>query len=230
MDKIVVLIPSYNPREDLVDYVKNIYDKGFFDIIIVDDGSKDKSIFKKLESFNFCTILTHQINLGKGAALKTGFRYYNRYLASKHNGIITVDDDGQHSIDDIVKLTDFYDKDSLVIGVRNFNLKNVPFKSKLGNKFTSFMFKMFYHKKISDTQTGLRLYSNIILEQIDYLDGYKFDYETNVLIYCIRKKINIIEISIQTIYKDKNKYSRYKSFADSKKIAKIFWKNRHNYK
>lgn len=230
MKDIVVLIPSYNPSEILIDYVKKLKQNGFNNILVVNDGSNDSKIFDTISKFNFCTVLTHTMNLGKGAALKTGFRYYNRYLSSKFKGIITVDDDEQHSIEDCKKLIDFFDKDSLIIGVRNFNLKTVPFRSKLGNKFTSFMFKLVYKKKISDTQTGLRLYPNIVLEQIDYLDGYKFDYETNVLIYCIRKNINIIEIGIDTIYIDNNKKSRYKTFEDSKKIAKIFWKNRHNYK
>ena len=230
MKDIVVLIPSYNPSEILIDYVKKLKQNGFNNILVVNDGSNDSKIFDTISKFNFCTVLTHTMNLGKGAALKTGFRYCNRYLSSKFKGIITVDDDEQHSIEDCKKLIDFFDKDSLIIGVRNFNLKTVPFRSKLGNKFTSFMFKLVYKKKISDTQTGLRLYPNIVLEQIDYLDGYKFDYETNVLIYCIRKNINIIEIGIDTIYIDNNKKSRYKTFEDSKKIAKIFWKNRHNYK
>ncbi len=230
MNNVVVLIPSYNPSEVLIDYVKRLKHNGFNNILIVNDGSSDSKIFDIISKFNFCTVLTHAINLGKGAALKTGFRYYNRYLSSKFSGVITVDDDEQHSIDDIKKLISFFNKDGLIIGVRNFNLKTVPFRSKLGNKFTSFMFKIFYKKKISDTQTGLRLYPNIVLKQIDYLDGYKFDYETNVLIYCIRKNINIIEICIDTIYIDNNKKSRYKTFEDSKKIAEIFWKNRHNYK
>lgn len=230
MNDVVVLIPSYNPSDVLIEYVKKLKQNGFNNILVVNDGSSDSKIFDTISKFNFCTVLTHTMNLGKGAALKTGFRYYNRYLSSKFKGIITVDDDEQHSIDDCKKLVEFFDKDSLILGVRNFNLKTVPFRSKLGNKFTSSMFKLFYHKKISDTQTGLRLYPNIVLEQIDYLDGYKFDYETNVLIYCIRKNINIIEIGIDTIYIDNNKKSRFKTFEDSKKIAKIFWKNRHNYK
>lgn len=230
MDDIVVLIPSYNPSDILIEYVKKLKQNGFNNILVVNDGSDDSKIFDSLKKFNFCTVLTHTMNLGKGAALKTGFRYYNRYLSSKFKGIITVDDDEQHSIEDCKKLVEFFDKDSLILGVRNFNLKTVPFRSKLGNKFTSSMFKLVYKKKISDTQTGLRIYPNIVLEQIDYLDGYKFDYETNVLIYCIRKKINILEIGIDTIYIDNNRKSRFKTFQDSKKIARIFWKNRHNYK
>lgn len=99
----------------------------------------------------------------------------------------------------------------------------------MGNKITSFMFKLIYKKKIGDTQTGLRLYSNSIIEKLCYLDGNGFDFETNVLIYCIKKEINITEITINTIYIDKNKKSRFKPFKDSIKIYKIFFKGRKKY-
>ena len=107
MDKIVVLIPSYNPEKNLIDYIKELYKNGFNNIIIVDDGSKSKEIFNKIKNFEYCTILTHQINLGKGAAIKTGFRYYINKFSEKYNGIITLDDDWQHSIEDAIKLTKF---------------------------------------------------------------------------------------------------------------------------
>lgn len=228
-NNIVILIPSYNPTDILIEYIEDLYKNGFKKIIIIDDGSKDKQIFEKIKTFKYCIVLTHQINLGKGAAIKTGFRYYTRNLKDDYDGIITLDDDNQHSIDDAIKLSKFNDLNSLILGVRNFNLKTVPFKSKMGNKFTTFMFKMFYKKKISDTQTGLRLYPNKLINELCYLDGNGFDFETNVLIYCIKKRINIIEIDINTIYIDKNKNSRFKPFKDSIKIYKIFFKGRKKY-
>ncbi len=228
--KIIPLIPSYNPTIILIDYIKELYQNGFDQIIVIDDGSKDKTIFNEIKKLGYCIILTHQINLGKGAAIKTGFRYYTRNLAQKYDGVITIDDDNQHKINDVKKLINFYNADSLILGVRNFNLKNVPFKSKMGNKITTFMFKLFYKKKISDTQTGLRIYPNTLINQICYLDGNNFDFETNVLIYCIKKNINILEITIDTVYIEKNKHSRFKPFKDSVQIYKIFFKGRKKYK
>lgn len=226
MNKIMVLIPSYNPCDNLIDYVQKLYENGFEKIIIVDDGSKEKTIFNKLKELEYCVVLTHQINLGKGAALKTGFRYYIRNLSDNYNGLITLDDDFQHTIEDSIKLTNFYNENSLITGVRNFNLKSVPFKSKMGNKITSSMFNLFYHKKIKDTQCGLRLYPNKLIKQLCFLDGNNFDFETNVLIYCIKNNIDIVEISIDTVYIEKNKLSRFKSVSDSIKIYKIFFKGR----
>ncbi len=225
----IALIPSYNPEPILIEYIENLYKNGFKKILVVDDGSKDKQIFDKIKKFSYCIVLTHQINLGKGAAIKTGFRYYTRNLKEKYNGIITLDDDNQHSIEDALKLSKFNDSNSLILGVRNFNQKNVPFKSRTGNKITTFMFKLVYKKKISDTQTGLRLYPNNLIEKLCYLDGNRFEFETNVLIYCIKKKINITEISINTIYINNNKLSRFKPFSDSIKIYKQFFKGRKKY-
>ena len=228
-NNIVILIPSYNPTNILIDYLKELYNSGFHKIIVVNDGSKNKQIFEEIKNLKYCVVLTHQINLGKGAALKTGFRYYTRNLKDKYRGIVTLDDDKQHSIKDALKLIKFIDDKSLILGSRNFNLKIVPFKSKMGNKITSFMFKLIYKKKLTDTQTGLRLYPNQLLEKLCYLDGNRFDFETNVLIYCIKKEINIIEITIDTIYIDKNRNSRFKPFEDSVKIYKIFFKGRKKY-
>lgn len=230
MEKIIPLIPSYNPTTILVEYVKKLYENGFNKIIVIDDGSKDKKIFNDLKQLEYCIVLTHQINLGKGAAIKTGFRYFIRNLSEKYVGMITIDDDGQHTINDVLKLVDFYDKDSLLLGIRNFNSKNVPFKSKMGNKITSFMFKLVYKKKLNDTQTGLRIYPNSLIKNLCFLDGNNFDFETNVLIYCINNNFNITEININTIYENKNKNSRFKPFKDSVKIYKIFFKGRKKYK
>lgn len=229
MKKIIPLIPSFNPTNSLIQYVKDLYKSGFSEILIVDDGSKDKKIFENLKKLKYCTILIHQINLGKGAALKTGFRYYIRNLKDKYDGIITLDDDSQHLIEDTFKLMNFFDNNSLILGVRNFNLKIIPLKSKLGNKIISRMFKIFYKKYISDTQTGLRIYPNSLIKELCYLDGNKFDFETNVLIYCIKKHINIIEITINTVYINKNKHSRFNPIKDSIKICKIFFKGRKKY-
>lgn len=229
MKNIIILIPSFNPTNILIEYVEDLYKNGFKKILIIDDGSKDKQIFNEIKKLDYCIVLTHQINLGKGAAIKTGFRYYTRNLKDKYKGIITLDDDKQHNIKDALKLIKSIDSESLILGSRNFNLKIVPFKSKMGNKITSFMFKLIYKKKINDTQTGLRFYPNQLVEKLCYLDGNRFDFETNVLIYCIKKKINIIEITIDTIYIDKNKSSRFKPFEDSIKIYKIFFKGRKKY-
>ena len=89
---VTVIIPSLNPDEKLVGTVTELYNAGFEDIVIIDDGSdeKHKAFFPDLSEFPYCTIIHHRVNRGKGAALKTAFKYVikNRDYQS---GVVTVD-------------------------------------------------------------------------------------------------------------------------------------------
>ena len=75
--KISVIIPSLNPDDKLVSVVDSLVKKGFEDIIIVNDGSDSAHLwpFEKVGSYSQCTILTHEVNKGKGRGLKTAFEY-----------------------------------------------------------------------------------------------------------------------------------------------------------
>ena len=234
MKKIVVLIPSLNPNEDFYDYSKKLLDNKNIDLIVVDDGSRDdlKYIFDKISRLKNTHVITHKTNKGKGAALKTGFKYYlDNYKDT--NGIITADSDGQHTIKDIIdignELNEYNDK-TLILGTRNFNLKQVPFKSRNGNKITTFFFKKLYGKKINDTQTGLRGLTNDFVKDSVKYTGEKFDYEIVMLIEAVLNKINIIEHPIETVYFNNNSETHFNPFKDSYKIYKIMfnYKNKRN--
>lgn len=106
--KYVILIPALNPNKEFITYVENILRKNKnCEILIVNDGSEDKYkfIFDKIEKLERCTVLIHAVNLGKGRALKTGFNYYvNNYNKYEFKGVITVDSDGQHDIEDVFNI------------------------------------------------------------------------------------------------------------------------------
>ena len=230
MNKIVVLIPSLNPNEDFYEYSKKLLDNENVELIVVDDGSKDelKYIFNKIKSLKNAHVITHEHNKGKGAALKTGFKYFlDNFKDSK--GIVTADSDGQHTIKDVISIgkeLNELDSKSLILGTRNFNLKQVPFKSRNGNKITTFMFKRLYGKKINDTQTGLRgLTKDFVKDSINFT-GEKFDYEIVMLIEAVLNKINIIEHEIETVYFNNNSETHFNPIKDSYKIYKIMF----NYK
>ncbi len=76
MQDLVVLIPAYKPEEALVGFSKELLERGFNEIIVVDDGSGEsfKEIFSRLKAMG-CTLLTHEVNKGKGRAIKTAFEY-----------------------------------------------------------------------------------------------------------------------------------------------------------
>ena len=156
--KISVIIPSLNPDDKLVSVVDSLVKKGFEDIIIVNDGSDSAHLwpFEKVGSYSQCTILTHEVNKGKGRGLKTAFEYCLKNRQG-YDGVVTVDGDNQHRADDIYNCCEAMVKnDKVVLGVRRFDGEDVPFKSRFGNNMTSMVFKVMCGLNISDTQTGLR--------------------------------------------------------------------------
>lgn len=226
---VVVLIPSLNPNDLLIKYVTELIKIGFPKIIVVNDGSSNKydKYFNKLKKIKECIVLKHDANYGKGKALKTGFIYYLNNLPS-YDGIVTADSDGQHTPVDTLEIakTLAVNKSSFILGTRCFDEKQVPFKSKYGNKITTFILKKIYGKEIKDTQTGLRAIPNHFIKKIISLDGDRFEYEINVLIEAIKEDIKIIQVPIKTIYIGNNKNSHFKAFKDAYEIYSLILSNR----
>lgn len=217
------VIPSLNPDRRLESIVKKLLDKGFLHIILVNDGSDSDEIFKDIQQNYGCDLLTHCVNLGKGRAMKTAMNYYMNTYADQCEGIVFVDGDDQHDIDDVCKCCQSLTQnpDSLILGARDFNSENIPPKSRYGNKITSRFFRLFCGLKISDTQTGLRVIPNKLIPQFIGISGERFDYETNMLLETKRLAIPIVEVPIRTIYENDNKQSHFNPIKDSIAIYKM---------
>ena len=138
-------------------------------------------------------------------------------------GIITADCDGQHLIKDINKLyNEMQNTDkALFLGTRNFSEDKIPPKSKFGNRVTSNIFKLLYGTRISDTQTGLRGISSSLIEAFSNVSGERYEYETNTLIEAILRRIQIVEVPIETVYIDNNSNTHFRPIHDS---LLIYWK------
>lgn len=221
----VILIPCYNPNIEIMDSFIEELESNYENIVFINDGcnSKYDNYFKKLEKKHH--VLKHYKNLGKGRGIKNGFNYIlNNFPSCK--AIITADCDGQHAIEDITKCYKKVIKNpnALVLGCRDFNSKNVPFKSRYGNKITRLIFKLFIGLNITDTQTGLRGFSLDIASKFLDINGERYEYETNVLIACKNKDIEIVEVPIKTIYINDNKTSHFNPLKDSILIYKLFIK------
>ncbi|GER67521.1 dolichol-phosphate mannosyltransferase [Weizmannia acidilactici] len=216
-----VVIPALNPEEELAEYVDRLLEQGAAHIIVVDDGSsRDRAhIFSKLTTKKRCTVLHHPVNRGKGRALKTAFSYFLDHLGNL-SGVITADSDGQHSAEDVEKVAAAleHNRDSIILGSRDFSLEYVPPKSKFGNQLTSFLFKVLYGENIGDTQTGLRGIPKQELPWMIKLKGERFEYEMNMLIYARKMNVRIREVPIRTIYFNRNEGTHYRSVKDSLKI------------
>ena len=226
--KTLIVIPALNPPEELIDYVGRLQESGLKDILIVDDGSskKFKHIFVELKEKYDCQLLTHAKNLGKGRALKNAFNYFlTMQDVKEYNGLVTADSDGQHRVEDVIEMVGEIDKhpESLILGCRDFDSKNVPPKSKFGNKLTKAVFRIFYGRSITDTQTGLRGFPKKILKGMIDIPGERFEYETKMLIHTFEENINIAEITIETIYYDNNAETHFNPIIDSLKIYKVIF-------
>lgn len=219
----VVLIPSLQPDENLLRYVKELSKRGFRHVLVVDDGSGSiyQDIFKQAASVDGCAVIGYEENKGKGHALKHGMRYILDHYP-KSPGIVTADSDGQHTAEDVVKVAQkvLEKPDALVLGSRNFKKAGVPFRSRFGNILTSFFFKLLYGHYLPDTQTGLRGVSRKLIPKMLSVKGERFEYETNMLMYCALNKIPFETVEIKTIYIEENQSSHFNPVKDSIRIYK----------
>ena len=226
MNEIAVIIPAYKPHEKIMNDFMEELKRNFKNIVIVDDGSgkEYEPFFKKFEEMNI-PVLRHHVNMGKGRAIKTAFNYcLNTYPHLL--GTITADCDGQHTVSDITKCIEKLKENpqKLVIGTRNFDAENVPFKSRYGNKITRNMFTAFIGIKITDTQSGLRAFGVDAMKEFLTIAGERYEYETNMLIACKEHEIEIAEVPIDTIYINNNELSHFHPFRDAFLIYKLFLK------
>lgn len=226
MKDIFIIVPTLNPNiEIFTPFLDNLL-KEFKNVLVYDDGCREEydDFFKSLESKGII-VLHHYINLGKGRAMKDAFNYLlNNY--PNLLGVVTADSDGQHSVKDIKRCAQevLNHPDSLILGCRDFNSKNVPRRNRFGNKTTRGVMKAFIGLSITDTQTGLRGLSKEVMMKFMTTPGDRFEYETNQLIDTIAKEVPIKEITIETIYVNGNTESHFNPLKDSFAIYKLFFK------
>ena len=223
LSDISVVLPSLDPDEKLITVINGLLEYGFTDIILVNDGSKAENLhyFEEAAQHPEVHLLHHAVNRGKGAALKTAFNWFllNRPDAV---GVVTVDGDNQHHPADTKACCEhMMETGHLVLGVRDFDQPDVPFKSRNGNKITSCVFKVFVGMTISDTQTGLRAIPRKDLEVLNNVSGVRFEYETNMLLAMKTNNISFDEVKIRTVYIEENKSSHFRAFRDSWRIYKL---------
>ncbi len=221
---MAVVLPSLDPDEKFLQVIDGLVGAGFAHVIIVDDGSAPdrRHFFETAASRPGCTVLTHDVNRGKGRALKSAFAHVISTL-SDLAGVITIDGDGQHLLPDIIACGDrmLQAGDAVVLGCRDFNQPGIPPRSVAGNKTTSRFFRMIFGIRLSDTQTGLRAIPAQYLEAFCNIEGERFEYETNMLLYMKRLGIPFLEQPIATVYDPDDYSSHYNAVKDSLRITGV---------
>ncbi len=222
--KKCILIPAYKPDEKLIGIINDLIEikDDITDIVVIDDGSgkEFQPIFQNAEQLG-CLVIRHQINKGKGAGIKTGLGYAKQ---QDYQAVVTADADGQHLAKDIIATlqTTVQNPNSLTLGVRN--TKQMPLRSKFGNRLTTMLFFLLYGCWLSDTQTGLRGVPSKYYDKFSKLSGDRYEYEMNMLIYCVKNAIPFEKCIIDTVYIEENKSSHFRGIKDGLKIYALILK------
>lgn len=211
------MVPTYNNAGTLKDVISGILTHTK-NLIVVNDGSTDRTsdILRDFESQ--VTIINHKQNKGKGTALRNAFK---EAVKQGYEYVITIDSDGQHFPSDLSVFLDIIEQqpNTLVIGARNMTQENVPGKSSFGNKFSNFWFWVETGIKLNDTQSGYRLYPVKAMKGIKYLTN-RFEFEVEVIVKSAWKGIRVINQPIQVHYEPGDKrISHFRPVPDFTRIS-----------
>ncbi|MEU8664932.1 glycosyltransferase family 2 protein, partial [Actinoplanes philippinensis] len=215
--RTVVLLTVYRPQPELVDLAAHLRSDmpAGTRLVVVDDGNDTTSqkTFTAVRDLG-ATVLRHPANLGKGAALKTGFAHIR--ATHPDADVVCADADGQHHTTDIRRVADRIQPGHIVLGVRR--LDRMPAASRLGNTITGALFRAVTGYPVTDTQTGLRGFSAGLLDWLCTVTGDGFDYEMNTLLDAASTGRPITTVDIATRYLDGNSASNFSGVTDSMRV------------
>lgn len=219
-------MPVFNEDSIIQDVIREIKEKGFENMIIVDDGSSDDTYQKveKIKGIGEITVLKHKINRGKGAATKTGIEAA-RLLGA--DIIVTMDGDGQHDPRDIDKLVKpiVEGKSQVVLGTRLKNPEGMPYYKRLHNYIANLITWYLFGLWVTDSQSGFRAYSKEAASLINTrYDRYEYDSEVIREIYIHKLKFKEIPIKVRYTDYSKSKLEKQNIFNGFKTLYKMFWK------
>ena len=210
---VVILIPSYEPDEYMVNTVKELANNNL-PVLVVNDGSSKEydPIFNQIK--DIAKYIGYDTNRGKGGALKEGFKNIPT-LFPDAKYVITADGDGQHATKDILKVYELLkEKDELVLGIRQFD-RTVPFRSRFGNEWTKFNRTLLTKNYLQDDQCGLRGFPVRYIPELLKIKGERYDYEINQLTSFQLRDYRIETTPIDVIYLDNNSRSHFKNLLDT---------------
>lgn len=215
MNKICILIPSYNNGKTVEAVLREVLLLGL-PVIVVNDGSTDNTS-DILERIDGIVVLTHVVNRGKGVALQTGFNYAHD---CGFDYAITLDSDGQHDPSNIMSLyAEVKDVTHpvLVMGSRNMQAEGIPKKSSFGNSFSNFWFHLETGIKLSDTQTGFRAYPIASIVKKKWFTN-RFEHEIELIVRLAWAGVEVKEVPV-AVYYPEDRVSHFRPFNDFARIS-----------
>lgn len=191
--KTLAVIPAFNEAGRIGTTVRGAR-RHLTDVIVVDDGSADATADEA--RLAGAVVLRHPANLGKGAALKTGFAYA---LQSGVDAVLTLDADGQHDPDDIPRFLSAGAGVDILVGARTRDRAGMPPLRRLTNRGMSWLISRLVGAPLKDTQSGYRLVRCRALRELD-LRTSNYDLETEILVRAARAGFTVRELDIAAIY------------------------------
>jgi glycosyltransferase involved in cell wall biosynthesis len=217
LDKVCILIPAYNAQETLGSVLKKI-EPLKMDTLVVNDGSSDET--KRVVSENGVHLLEHPLNLGKGAALQTGFQYI---LQKDYQVVITLDADGQHDPSEIPSLLKIFQsvKPDILIACRAAEFGRMTFLRRFWNRLGVKAVARLCHSDITDSQSGFRLIRAKVLKEVS-LSTSRFETELELLIKACKKGFSVLSVPIITQKVDGTVSSHFRPVVDTWMVCKLF--------
>lgn len=216
--RIAVIIPVYNHAALIREVVKKTLPLGF-PVIVVDDGSTDRS-FDAIKDIPGIHILRHRVNCGKGAALKTGFDR----AAAIADWAITIDADGQHNPLDARAMIQAIPEEGpcIILGMRRRMKAKAPWTSTFGRKFSNFWVAVSGGPRVQDSQSGFRIYPLPATCRLP-VRADRYQYEVEVLVHARRNKIGVREVPVTVDYQPGGqRISHFRPFIDFMRNSETF--------
>lgn len=223
-ERIAAIIPAYNAERTLPRVAEQA--RAYIDpVVVIDDGSRDGTA--EVARAAGATVLRHDVNRGKGAALQTGFRWA---IDNGYDGVITLDADGQHLPSEIPKFLKEREASGadLIIGGRAHLFEQMLPRRRNANRFSAWCIAKCAGVPVTDSQSGFRFYSTRLLRGIR-LRTAGFDMESEVIVRAGRGGFRIVTIPIDLGFVDGLSTSHYKPLKDTLRIAwtvtraRLFW-------
>lgn len=196
--RVMVVIPAYNEEQTIVDVIRGLKQRGFTTLIVVDDGSSDRT--GDLAFLEGGIRLRHILNRGLGGALGTGISAALRLGAEV---IVTFDADGQHDPSDIRRLLEPIEvgEAEVVIGSRMLDPRGMPYRRRLANWTANVVTYLLFGGWTTDSQSGLRALSSRAAAQMQIITP-GMEVSSEIIAETVRHRLKWKEVPVKAIYTD----------------------------
>ncbi len=214
--KSTALIPAFQEEKYIADVVAQTR-KHVDEVLVVDDASSDNT--SEAARSAGARVLCHKVNLGKGAALLNGFREI--FADDTVWAVICLDGDGQHEPEDIPGFLHAAARKpypGIVLGTRMNDTRGMPWLRYWTNRVTSAFVSAAARTHVTDSQVGFRLLRRETVAALN-ITTTRYDMESEMIIQAGRAGFRIVEVPIQTIYRDE--VSSINKFRDTLRFIKL---------